>query len=131
MKNSNFYGEKAYPKFEFLVQLWPQFAPWRWPKSKIAIRLSKSVKVKALSPFNFQWKLWLTFVLFVLFWGYKWAHGQNSCGTSLNLHHVFKMPFIEASCCNFGLSSFQTHVIPFLVLFLHFLTFFYRFFTYF
>ena len=38
-----------YPNFEFLVQFWPQFVPW--------IRLSKLVKIKALSPFNFQWKL--------------------------------------------------------------------------
>ena len=33
-----------------------------------------------------------------------------------------KCPLLKA--CNFGRSSFQTHVIPFLVLFLHFLTIF-------
>ena len=32
------------------------------------------------------------------------------------------MRFIEASCCNFGRSPIHTHVIPILVLFLHFLT---------
>ena len=34
MKNSNFYGNGRYPKFAFLVQLWPPVSPWRWPKSK-------------------------------------------------------------------------------------------------
>ena len=49
LKNSNFYWDMTYPKFEFLVQVWPQFTPWKWPKSKIAIGLSKSIKIKALS----------------------------------------------------------------------------------
>ena len=56
MKNSNFYRGTTYPKFELLVQLWPQYTPWRWWKSKITIRLSKSIKMEALSPLNFQWK---------------------------------------------------------------------------
>ena len=34
------------------------------------------------------------------------------------------MPLLRASCCNFGSSSSQTHIISFLVSFLHFLTFF-------
>ena len=33
--------QEIYTKFQFLVQLWPQFTPWRLPKSKIAIWLSK------------------------------------------------------------------------------------------
>ena len=39
MKISNFCRDKTYPKCEFLVQLWPQFTPWRWPKLEIAIGL--------------------------------------------------------------------------------------------
>ena len=44
-------------KFEFLVQLRPQVNPWRRPKPKIAIDLSRSVKIKALSLsiFNENW----------------------------------------------------------------------------
>ena len=48
--------DRTYPKFELFVQLWSQFTPWRWWKSKIAIRLSKSIKMEALSPLNFQWE---------------------------------------------------------------------------
>ena len=43
-----FFRDRTYSKFEFLVQLWPKFTSGRWPKSKIAIGLSRSVKIKAL-----------------------------------------------------------------------------------
>ena len=86
MKNSNFYRGTTYPKFELLVQLWPQYTPWRWWKSKITIRLSKSIKMEALSPLNFHWKSWLRFSQFRLFWiqmgpGSKiqWASTKNYC----------------------------------------------------
>ena len=47
----------------------PKFTPWRWPESKIAMALSKSVKIKALSSFDFQWKLYLLLALFGFFLG--------------------------------------------------------------
>ena len=68
-----------------------------------------------------------TIINFCAIWdfsGYKWAHGQRSSGNS-------KMPLLRTICCNFGRSSFQTHIIPFLVLFLHFFDLFYWLFTYF
>ena len=34
-----------------------QFIPWRWPRSKIAIGLSRSAEIKAIISFRFQWKL--------------------------------------------------------------------------
>lgn len=57
LKSSFFYRDRTYPKLEFLVQLWPRITTWKWLKSKIAIVLSKSVKIKALSFFNFPLKL--------------------------------------------------------------------------
>ena len=42
-----------------------------------------------------------------------------------------KCPLLRTSCCNFSCSSFQTHIIPSLVLFLHFLTIFFWLYTYF
>ena len=48
--------DRTYRKFELFVQLRPQFTSWRWRKSKIAIRLFKSIKIKTLSPLNFQRK---------------------------------------------------------------------------
>ena len=43
-------------------------------------------------------------------------------GTTLS-----KYPLLRASCCSFSCSSFESHIIPSLVLFLHFLTIFFYF----
>ena len=49
----------------FLVQLWPQFTHWRWPKSKTAIGLSKSKSRPYLfSIFNENYNY------FLLYWGF-------------------------------------------------------------
>ena len=34
LKNLNFDRNGRYPKFGRLIQLWSQFTPWRWPKSR-------------------------------------------------------------------------------------------------
>ena len=42
-----------------------------FPGKNFSIRLSKSVKIKALSALNFQWKMQLLFALFRFFFWYK------------------------------------------------------------
>ena len=34
LMDSSIYGKRSDPKLAFLVQLWPVFSSWRWPKSK-------------------------------------------------------------------------------------------------
>ena len=46
LKNSNFYRDRTHPKFEFLVQLWSPFTPWKWPKSKkVNIFIEKNLTI--------------------------------------------------------------------------------------
>ena len=73
-----------YPKFEFLVQLWPQCTPWGWPKSKNPISLQLSVE--NIITIRFIWA----------FFGYKWAMGPGSKikRSQLKLEPLFQKPLI-------------------------------------
>ena len=87
-KNSNFCRTGRHLKFVRLVWHWPHFFPWRWPKIEknklitrlnLAIRVSKYVNGKAVSPLPFQWKIGLPFALFERFLG-KYRRGYTLKG---------------------------------------------------
>ena len=111
MKISNFFRDRTYPKYEFLVQLWPQFIPWRWPKSKIAIVLSRSVKIKVLSP-----------SVFSEYYNFLMCYLRQLKLSKHRLAALFESPLLRSSCSwnNFGRSSFQTCIISSLVFFFTF-----------
>ena len=57
MKDSSIYRKRADPKLALLVQLWPFFSSWRWPKSK-----KMSGSAEKLHPWNYpnmsKWSLY-------------------------------------------------------------------------
>ena len=81
----------------------------------LSIRLFKSVKIKALSAFNFQWKI--QFLLYLSFFGYKRAHKQRSRGKDCNTYSDNHQLSANSWWKNFGRSLCQTRVIPALVSF--------------
>ena len=80
------------PKFEFFIKLWPQFNPWRWPKSDKVINSGKRPSHLAIQiiqnqgpiSFQFSMKTIITFCSIWAFLKYKWVQGQRSGGHSLH-----------------------------------------------
>ena len=80
------------PKSEFLIKLWPQFNPWRWPKSDKVINSGKRPTHLAIQiiqnqgpiSFQFSMKTIITFCSIWAFLKYKWVQGQRSVGHSLH-----------------------------------------------
>ena len=67
---------------------------------KIAIGLSPSVKIKALSSINFQWKLLFLYALFELNYVHmlvvQMGPGSKTRGHSLDLAALFQKPLIKS-----------------------------------
>ena len=105
MKSSNFYiGFLQYLKFEFLVQLWPQFNTWRRPKSKIASGYPNKSKSRPyiLSIFNENYN---NFLLYLVFFRIQIGPVLNIKRSQLRLAQLFQKLLIKG-CVRYIFTTF-------------------------
>ena len=108
----DFYSTQSLSFWSYL----PQFTPWRWVKSKIAIKITQN---KGPISFQISMKTIITFCSIWAFFGNKWTQCQRSRGHILVWHCFFKNSLLGSRCWwnSYGRSSFKTRVFLALVSF--------------